>query len=114
MFELPVEIEPFGPGVERRAPLMSDIIVTTAAIAFAQRVAGAPAHRVKDRSRPPMKMGIDDPHEIYPCAGLGSRLVCAAMLTCRSMICQRTACRLEALRCAAPSKKSPASSGSRG
>src|SRR6266566_7944105 len=64
MFELPVEIEPFRPGVERGTSLMSHIVVSAAVVAFCTRVTIAPAKLLEDLSGPPVEMGIDDPHDL--------------------------------------------------
>src|SRR5207249_11986996 len=64
MFELPVEIEPFRPGVERGTSLMSHIVVSAAVVAFCARVTVAPAKLLEDLSGPPVEMGIDDPHGV--------------------------------------------------
>src|SRR6516164_9969240 len=65
IFELPVEVEPFRPGVQRRASLVSHVVVSTAAVAFRAGIAAARAKLLEDLSRPPVKMGVDDPHGIY-------------------------------------------------
>ena len=62
MLELAVEIEPFRPGVDRWASRMSQITVSAAAVAFRARIAAALAKLLEDVSRPPVEMGIDDPH----------------------------------------------------
>src|SRR5207247_5104647 len=64
MFELPVEIEPFRPGVERGTSLMSHIVVSAAVVAFCARVTVALAKPLEDLSGPPVEMGIDDPHDL--------------------------------------------------
>ena len=66
MFELTIKIEPFGPAVERRTPLLAHIIVAAAAVDLRIRIAGAPAKPVEDFSRPPVEMGIDDTHGVRP------------------------------------------------
>src|SRR5215475_6195813 len=62
MFELAIQVEPFRPGVERRAPFMPDVSVSAAIVAFCPRMGRAFAKILEDLSRPPMEMGIDYPH----------------------------------------------------
>src|SRR5215467_3202784 len=62
VLELPVEVEPLRPGVQRWAPLTSHIVVSAAAIRFGVRVAAPLAELLKDLFRPPVEMGVDDPH----------------------------------------------------
>jgi len=64
MFELPVEIEPFRPGVQRGTSLMSHIVVPAAVVAFCARITVALAKLLEDLSRPPVEMGIDDSHGV--------------------------------------------------
>src|SRR3984885_2916225 len=71
VLELPVEIEPFRPGVDRWASIMSQITVSAAAVAFRARIAAALAELLEDVSRPPVEMGIDDPHGVYSLGRLG-------------------------------------------
>ncbi len=66
VFELAIEVEPLGPAVERRAPLLPHIIIATAAVDLSRRIARAPAKAVEDFSRPPVEMGIDDTHGVCP------------------------------------------------
>ena len=89
MFELLIEIEPFGPTVQRWAARLSYIIVAAAAIALRTRIGAALAKLLEDASRPPMEMRIDDPHSVYPLICPCSRLSWAAMLTQASIRCQR-------------------------
>src|SRR5437867_7293162 len=65
VFDLAVEIAPFSPTVERPALRISHIIVSAAPIAFRPRIAAALAKLLEDLSRPPVEMGIDDPHGVY-------------------------------------------------
>ena len=62
MFELPVEIEPFSPRVERWPALVSEIAVSAAVVAFRARIASAFAKLFEDFSRPPVEMGVNDTH----------------------------------------------------
>src|SRR5438876_3160242 len=65
MFELPVEIKPFRPGIDRRTALMSEIVVSAAAVAFRARISAAFAKLFENLAGPPVKMGVDDTHAVY-------------------------------------------------
>src|SRR5690349_15857531 len=64
VLELPVEIKPLCPRIERRPPLMSQVSVSAAGVAFRMRIAAPLAELLQEIPRPPMKMGVDDPHDI--------------------------------------------------
>ncbi|PYS38225.1 MAG: hypothetical protein DMG14_18500 [Acidobacteria bacterium] len=83
VFELSVEVEPFRPRVERRASFMSHIVVSAAAVAFRPMIAAAIAQLLQDLSRPPVEMGVDDPHGVY--LGFGSDF--ASALDCYAERC---------------------------
>src|SRR5262249_49196173 len=62
VLELPVEVEPFRPGVQRWASLMSHIVVPAAAVRFRMRIPAPFAKLLKDLPQPPVEMGVDDSH----------------------------------------------------
>src|SRR5262249_19423891 len=63
VLELPVEIKPLCPRVERRPPFMAHVCVSAAGVAFRVWKTAPFAKLLKEISRPPMKMGVDDPHD---------------------------------------------------
>ena len=63
VFELLVEIEPLGPGVEMLAGVgAAHVVVAAALVDPALGVLGALAELLEDRARPPVKVGVDDVH----------------------------------------------------
>src|SRR5262245_364461 len=62
MLQLPVEVEPLSPRIDGRSSFVSQVVVSAAAVPFRTRKAAAHAKLLEDLSRPPVEMGIDDPH----------------------------------------------------
>ncbi len=65
MFELLVEIEPFGPAIEMGTGIGRAVIVVSAGlvhIGAGKLRLGALTQLVEDRAGPPVKMGINDVH----------------------------------------------------
>ncbi len=63
VFELPVEIEPLGPGVEMAAAVLpAKIAVAALVVDVRPGEILALAQLVENRSRPPMEMRVDDMH----------------------------------------------------
>ncbi len=68
VFELLVEIEPLGPGVQVLTGIgAAHVVVAAALVDLAPRVVLPRAELVENRARPPMEMGIDDVHGAQSC-----------------------------------------------